>query len=131
MLRFQIILQGKAEKKVKKGKKSKKAWPAQDPVGGDKIAARRGAWGGRPPGGHRRRRGAEGPGWGGGDGLGSGHPQKSMQSPDGLYKHPTDYTKTRQTIQNPQKNCTKPQNVYKDLEYQTNTQKINKSSNSY
>ena len=72
------------------------------------FAARRGApgGGGRPPrgpvGGGAARRGApwvgapaEGPGGGrkGGDRLGSGHPQKTIQSPNRQYKAQTDNTK--------------------------------------
>ena len=50
-------------------------------------AARRGAWGGAPAEGHRRRcRGGRGARGGrGGDRLGWGHPKK-------LYNAPTDYT---------------------------------------
>ena len=59
------------------------------------------------PGGGGGRGGspAEGPrGAGGGDRLGSGHPQKTIQSPDRLYKAPPDYTK-------PQKHYTKTKNI--------------------
>ena len=51
----------------------------------------------------------------GGDGLGSGHTQKSIQSPDGLNKNPTDYTK-------PQNIRQRPKTLYKTLE----TRKTNK-----
>ena len=37
----------------------------------------------------------------GGDRLALGHPQKIVQSPDGLNKATTDYTKPGQTIQRP------------------------------
>ena len=57
-------------------------------------AARRGAWGGVA------RRGATARGGEGGSG---GKPQKIIQSPEILYKAPTDNTKPRQALQNPQK----------------------------
>ena len=49
--------------------------------------------------------------------LGSGHPQKTIQSPDGLNKAPTDNTKPQQTIQSPNRQYkaptdnTKPRNI--------------------
>ena len=48
----------------------------------------------------------------GGDRLGSGHPQKIVQSPDGLNKAPTDYTKPQQTIQRPEKIIQRPNILY-------------------
>ena len=68
-----------------------------------------GGAGGRPP---------RGLGGRGGGRLGSGHPQTIIQSPDGLYKAPKQYTKPqkrstkpRQTIESP-KDFTKPNKYY-------------------
>ena len=40
---------------------------------------------------------------------------EDLQSSDGQYKAPTDYTKHRQAIQRPQQDYTKPERLYKDL----------------
>ena len=54
-----------------------------------------------------------GGGRGGGDRLGSGHPQKTIQSPRRLYKASTDNTKPRQTLQSPRKTIESPDRLYK------------------
>ena len=102
--------------------------PRRPVVGG---AGRRGApWEGRPPrgpvGGGRTRRGA-----GGGDRLGWGHPQKIIQSPDRLYKAPTDYTKNRKTIQSPEKTIQRHKILDRTNKMDHNQKTLNKSSNEY
>ena len=42
--------------------------------------------------------------------------QKTIQSPDRLYKAPTNYTKPQQTIQSPRKTIQSPDRLYKDPE---------------
>ena len=66
-------------------------------------APRRGAWGGPPRGpgrGRPHRHGPPPPPWGPGRGEGW-KPQKTIQSPDRLYKDIKDYTKPQNTRQNP------------------------------
>ena len=58
----------------------------------------------------RRRRGARGGGGGGGEG---GSPKKIIQSPDGQYKAPTDFTKTPNIIQR-HKILNKSSNKYRE-----------------
>ena len=59
--------------------------------------------------------------WGGeggkGDRLGSGHPQKTIQSPDGLNKAPKHYTKTQKIRQNLLKNMQNPKILDKNQKH--------------
>ena len=48
----------------------------------------------------------------GGNELGSGHPQKTIQSPDRQYEAPKHYTKPQKTIQS-------PNTLYKDPKHYT------------
>ena len=53
----------------------------------------------------------------GGDYLGSGHPQKNIQSPDRLNKAPTDYTKSKQTKPSPKKTIQSLGILDKDMQH--------------
>ena len=55
----------------------------------------------------------------GGYRLGSGHPQKIIQSPDGLNKAPKHYTKTQNIRQNLQTNMQNPQKNEKNQKHET------------
>ena len=70
-------------------------------MGGGPAEGPGGRGGARGPAGGEPGEGPEGEGGEGGDRLGSGHPQKIIQSPNRLYKAPTDYTMPQQTIQKP------------------------------
>ena len=65
-------------------------------------------------------------------------PQKTSQSPDRLYKAPTDYTKPRQTTQSPDRlhkaptDSTKPPKYYRNFQnIRPNLKILNKSNNKY
>ena len=88
------------------------------------CTARRGApWGGgrppRGPGGGAARRGAwGGKGGEGGDRLESGHPQKTIQSPDKLNKAPKHYTNTHDIRQHLEQNMQNPKILNSNPKYQ-------------
>ena len=72
---------------------------------------------------------AEGPGEG-------GKPQKTLQSPDRVYKAPTDNTKPQQTIQSPNTQYKAPETLHKHIKIRQKPLNIrqepkifNKSSN--
>ena len=65
-------------------------------------------------------------------------PQKTIKSPDRLYKAPTHYTKPRHTVQSPNTLYKAPKRVYKDPtisdttpNYKQILKMLNKSSNKY
>ena len=94
--------------------------------------------GGGPPAGGPRGGGPPAEGPGGGDRLGSGHPQKTIQSPNKLYKAPKtlykatkDNTKPQQTILRLKKRTQSLQMLDKTMNIRQEPKILNKSNKKY